>query len=247
MKENFKLNVEYLDVGNLLDPSVAMAEICNQPQYTPNPSPPLSNEDLERFDTLSLVIPVGSITNSANEPGTDWNKQLLSLEASLSNGYAWVFEEVRDKEIGEQTYQQLFKSAVDILNQQQPHQSVEEVLAQFDSWTGTPIDILSPYGDFDYHHNIYEDSFEVNVPVSIISQKEEIIVKANIPWIKAKHFEDLDDKTATEIGLKSVLSLLPVKVNSRKVKVSFENGEFRLEAPRLESTLPHAQSTKITS
>ncbi|HQA06695.1 MAG TPA: hypothetical protein PLM20_02065 [Syntrophomonadaceae bacterium] len=246
MKDNLKLGLEYLGnfEGNLLDPNIALAEIYSQPQYTPAPSQPLSAEDLDRFDTLSLVIPTGPIEGSFDEhSNVNWKEQLLALEASLSNGYAWLFEDVRDGEIIEQPSRQLLQSAIDLLNQQQTDQNVEEVLALFDSWTGTPMDILSPYGDFDFNHNIFEheDTFEVNVPVSIISHKEEIIVKANIPWIKAKQFENLDDKAAAQIDLRSVLSLLPVKVNSREVKVSFENGEFRLEAPRADSNLPHAQ------
>jgi len=251
MNNNLKPDVSQLEKfeGNLLDPNAALAEICSEPQYTPAPSPPLSAEDLDLFDNLSFVIPTGPIINTADQNSTNWKEQMRALEASLSNGYAWVFDDVHYEEFTEQSYQQHLQSAVDFLNQQQSDHKVEEVLARFDSWVGTPIDILSPYGDYDFHHNIfeYEDSFEVNVPVSIISQKEEIIVKANIPWIKARQFENLDNQAATKINLKSVLSLLPVKVNSREVKVSFENGEFRLEAPRLEGTLPYAQSTKITS
>lgn len=241
MKENQRNNLWQLEnIGdNLLDPTAALAEICNEPQYTPDPAPQLSAEDLDRFDTLSFVIPT-PMTEHRNE----WNEKLRFLEASLSNGCVWLFDEDRDEEDCAQTYQRLFQTAVDHLNQQQTSQSVEEVLALFDSWAGTPLDILSPYGDIDFNHNIFEDSFEVNVPVSIISQNEEIIVKANMPWIKAQNFKNLDDQAGIQVDLKSVLSLLPVRVNSQEVKVTFENGEFRLEAPRMEEKSPRAQLHK---
>ena len=214
---------------DLLDPNAAVVEICNEPQYTPAPSPQLSNEDLDRFDTVSFAIPSEPATSS----DINWSEELRSLEASLSNGCIWSFDEEQSNHVGAKIYNNLLRSAVDILNQQHPQKSVEEILAEFDSWAGTPMDILSPYGDIDFNHNIYEDSFEVSVPVSIISQNEEIIVKANIPWVKAERFGNVD-QNPLQIDLKSVLSLLPVRVNSRKVRVSFDNGEFRLEAPRVD-------------
>ncbi len=240
MTEKYNPQVVRLDV-NILDPNLALAELYDQPQYIPSPSFSLSSEDLDRFDTLSIVIPAGPITDLNERHYNDLKEQLVALEASLSNGYAWYFEDLKADDTVEQTSRQFFQSAVDFLNQQQTTQNIEEVLALFDSWAGTPLDILSPYGDIDFNHNIfeYEETFEMNVPVSIISQKEEIIVKANIPWIK--QFENLDNKGAAQINLKSVLSLLPVKVNSQEVKVSFENGEFRLEAPRLDSNTSSAQ------
>lgn len=242
MRESIKYDLMKLEnIGyELLDPAAALAEICNEPQYAPAQSPQLSAEDLDRFDTVNFAIPSAPITNIIADSNVNWNEKLRYLEASLSNGCIWLFDEDRSDEVCAQTYEHLFNTAVDILNQQQPAKTMEEVLAEFDSWTGTPMDILSPYGDIDFNNNIYEDAFEVSVPVSIISQNEEIIVKANIPWFKAKHFNNLDNNPP-QIDLKTVLSLLPVRVNSREVKVSFDNGEFRLEAPRMETETASAK------
>lgn len=236
MRESIKYDLMKLkNIGyELLDPTAALAEICNEPQYAPAPSPQLSAEDLDCFDTFNFAISSAPIISIAADSSINWNEKLRYLEASLSNGCIWLFDEDQSAEACVQTYYCLFNTAVDHLNQQQPKKSMEEILAEFDSWAGTSMDILSPYGDIDFNNNFYEDSFEVNVPVSIISQNEEIIVKANIPWVKPKLFNNLENNPP-QVDLKSVLSLLPVRVNSREVKVSFDNGEFRLEAPRMES------------
>ncbi len=236
MKETMKIDMRQLDnLGyELLDPTAALAELANEPQYVPTPAPQLSAQDLDNFDTLSFAVPSAPITQVTQPDNpVNWNEEFRYLEASLSNGCIWSFDEDQSDEVCVQTYQTLFNSALDILNQQKPSKTTEEVLAEFDSWVGTPLDILSPYGDIDFNHNIYEDEFEVSIPVSIISQNEEIIVKANMPWVKAKHFKNSDHLPS--IDMKSVLSLLPVRVNSQEVKVSFVNGEFRLEAPRVET------------
>ena len=74
----------------------------------------------------------------------------------------------------------------------------------------------------------------MNVPGKYYQPKRRDYRQSQYPWIK--QFENLDNKGAAQINLKSVLSLLAVKVNSPEVKVSFENGEFRLEAPPLRTT-----------
>ena len=246
MKETTMMDIKQLEnLGyELLDTSAALG-LSNVPWYPPAPVAQLSAKDLDSFDTLSFAIPFAPITGQTAQPDNsiNWNEEFRHLEASLSNGCIWSFDEDQSDEVCVQTYQNLFNSALDILDQQKPSKSTEEILAEFDSWAGTPLDILSPYGDIDFNHNIYEDAFEVSVPVSIISQNEEIIVKANMPWVKAKHFSNMD--TLPSIDMKSVLSLLPVRVNSQEVKVSFVNGEFRLEAPRVETrsepTVPNAK------
>lgn len=238
MKETIRIDMKQLEnLGyELLDPTAVLAELANEPQYTPTHVSQLSATDLDKFDTLSFAVPSAPITNQVAKPANsvNWNEEFRYLEASLSNGCIWSFDENKSEEVCLQTYRNLFNSALDHLKQQQPSKSAEEVLAEFDSWAGTPLDILSPYGDIDFNHNIYEDAFEVSVPVSIISQNEEIIVKANMPWVKANQFKNMN--TLPSIDMKSVLSLLPVRVNSQEVKVSFVNGEFRLEAPRIETS-----------
>ena len=192
MKDTIEMDFKRLEnLGyELLDPTAALAELANEPKYTPAPVAQLSTQDLDNFDTLNFAVPSATFTNQVAKPDNpaNWNEEFRHLEASLSNGCIWSFDEDQSEEVCLQTYRNLFNSAVDLLNQQKPSKSTEEILAEFDSWVGTPLDVLSPYGDIDFNHNIYEDSFEVSVPVRIISQNEEIIVKANMPWVKANHF-----------------------------------------------------------
>lgn len=216
----------------LLDSSAAFAELASDYQPVASPAPQLNSEDLDHFDTLSIKLPANCFSDSANKE-TNWKQILCQMESSLSNGIVWLFDQEGCEAVNEQTYQGLFNTAISNLKEQQPAKSYLEMLAEFDSWTGTPLDILSPYGDIDFGHNIYADNFEVNVPISIVSQNEDIIVKANIPWVKANQFQSMDPYPS-QLNLKSVLSLLPVRVNSREVKVTFENGEFRLEVPRVD-------------
>ncbi len=114
--------------------------------------------------------------------------------------------------------------------------SFEEVLAIFDTWAGTTIDILSPYGDIDFGNNIFADNFTMDVPVKIYSEKEDLVFQIDAPWMKVESFDDAD-LFPSRLNLKSVLSMLPVTVNSKELKASYVNGEFRLEVPKKEITV----------
>ena len=119
--------------------------------------------------------------------------------------------------------------------------TLEETLAEFESWEGTPVDILSLYGDYEYGHNIFEGDFDMDVPVRIYASDEEVIVKANFPWIKSNSAENIYPE---KLNLKSVLSILPVRVNSQEVKASFVNGEFKLEFPKEQKHIQQQENYK---
>ncbi len=111
--------------------------------------------------------------------------------------------------------------------------ALEEILYSFDNWAGTKLDILGPYGDIDYNNNIFAENFELNVPVKIYSEDDDLVFKVDAPWMKVESFDDVD-LYPSKLNLKSVLAMLPVTVNSKELKASFINGEFRLEVPKNE-------------
>lgn len=236
MKNDLKDLLSQLNNLNyeLLDPSTALAETDHEaPWFSNRFSVQLSWEDLDRFDTLNFKLPRSfKPSHSSARQSFNWREAAQFMEACLSNGITWGFDQ-EDYEVNPETYQSLFNSAIEHLQAQQPAQSCEEILAEFDSWAGTPLDIMSIYGDADFGNNLFADRFEVNVPVSIRSEKEDVVVKANIPWVKFNGFKNVD-LYPSEMNLKTVLSLLPVRVNSQQMRVSFVDGEFRLEMPRAE-------------
>lgn len=237
---------ELLELANpgydLLDPASAPVNVY---QEAGEPygfvSPQLSADALSQFDSFAIPGEWSLTPKHSTASISEWRQAARVMEANLSNGLVWLYEEDDNTPISPEMYHSLFNSAIDHLNSQQPVMSLTEVLTRFDSWAGTPMDILSPYGDFDFGHNIFGDGFEVNVPISISSENEEIVVRANIPWMKHNRI-DSRDLYPSQLNLKSVLSLLPVRVNSQEMKVSFENGEFKLEMPRAEEDQSHKKA-----
>lgn len=154
------------------------------------------------------------------------------LEQAFSNGIVW--ETSADDFVPSLELEKTFyNEAITHRNNTTTKKSLEEVLATFDSWVGTPIDILSPYGDIDFGNNIFADNFAMDVPVKIYSEKDDLVFKVDAPWMKVEAFDDVD-LYPSQLNLKSVLSMLPVTVNSKELKASFVDGEFRLEVPKNE-------------
>lgn len=242
MKDFAKELLELANPGyDLLDPASAVDVYQEVREPYGFVSPQLSSDELSQFDSFAIPGELSLTQKHSAVSISEWRQAARVMEANLSNGLVWLYDEDDNTPISPEMYQSLFSSAIDHLNSQQPGISLTELLARFDSWAGTPMDILSPYGDFDFGHNIFGDGFEVNVPISISSENEEIVVRANIPWMKHNRI-DSRDLYPSELNLKSVLSLLPVRVNSQEMKVSFENGEFKLEMPRVEEAQLHKRA-----
>jgi len=221
---------------DILDPNFAMDE--TPIFYTGSsmfPDAPLSDEDLDLFDTVSWVMSPNPESESQKPQANTSLMDFASLEqacrVAMDSGYFWGANDMDLNVLGKMDTD--LESAINHLNEECFPVSEEDLLAQFDNWSGTPMDILSLYGDVDYGHNIYEEGFEMDLPIRIFSSNEDLIVKANVPWVKFDSFEAMD-VYSNKINLKSVLSLLPVRVNSREMKVSFVDGEFKLEMPRIE-------------
>ncbi len=182
--------------------------------------------DIEYFDCVSIPVFSGNdyIRDEGNmEP--DW--ELFANDIETGKTFFWdsyddfILADLADTKLD-------YDTAISY-NQLTGNKTLEETLAEFESWAGTPMDILSCYGDYEYGHNIFEGDFDMDVPVRIYASDEEVIVKANFPWMKSNSTENI---YPDELNLKSVLSILPVRVNSREVKASFVNGEFKLEFPK---------------
>lgn len=200
-------------------------------------SPSVDVADIDSFDCVSIPTTIQSNHTSTNHP--DWAK--LVKEVETGETYFWdqyddfIMADLLDK-------QQYDTASAAVQENIVPGKSLEEVLAEFDSWAGTPVDILSYYGDFDLGNNIFEGDFHMDVPVKIYSRDEEVVVKASFPWIKANSFENI---YPDELNLKSVLSILPVRVNSQEVKASFVNGEFKLEFPKEQKKVPTEEKNAL--
>ncbi|MDD3853621.1 MAG: hypothetical protein PHD40_08215 [Syntrophomonadaceae bacterium] len=238
MKNNIDLYLSELNriAYDILDPNFAMGDAPNN--YTESSmfsDVPLSDDDLDIFDTISWTMNLNPVVEPQAPTTKTSMLDFASLEqacrVALNSGDFWGADDMDLNIPG--TLDADFESAINHLTEECFPLSEEDLLAQFDNWSGTPMDILSFYGDVDYGHNIYEEGFEMDLPIRIFSSNEDVIVKASVPWVKVDSFEAMDIYS-NNINLKSVLSLLPVRVNSREMKVSFIDGEFKLEMPRIE-------------
>lgn len=200
----------YGDLTNysLLDPEIELGEIFHETQI-------ISNNQTETV-----------------KPSSQWAEFFQYLESSLSNGIVWQTEQY-DFQPSPELESSFYNTAITHLDSHLS-KSFEETLEDFDKWTGTPVDILSPYGDIDFGNNFFIGDFSVDVPVKIYSEDNNYVLTADVPWIKVDSFAHMD-LYSEKLNLKSVLSSLPISINSQKVRASFQNGEFKIEMPRADT------------
>ncbi|MBO8159931.1 hypothetical protein [Thermosyntropha sp.] len=186
------------------------------------------------WETVDLPIyPEESQIQSTNAKRTDisasyWKDIFQFMEATLCNGMTW---DVDPSDISEENTftKRHYENALQTVAEES--KSFEEIVSEFDRWIGTPVDILSPYGDISWGENVFlEEDLTLEVPVKIYRKDSDYIVKANVPWIKVDEFNDMP--ADTKINLKSILAALPLRINSRQAKISFVNGELKLEVPK---------------
>lgn len=192
-------------------------------------TPVSDNVDIDSFDCVS--IPAFSASAYVKEQSiTEHDWEAFAHDIKTGNSLFWdSYDDFILADLAGTNLDFLFPFMYEHIEHIEGDQTLEEVLAEFEGWTGTPVDILSIYGDYDYGHDIFAGDFDLDVPVKIYANDDEVVVKANFPWMKSNMSEDIyPDK----LNLKSVLSVLPVRVNSQEVKASFVNGEFRLEFPK---------------
>lgn len=203
---------------NLLDPTVALGEIESNLVFS------VDNKPTE-------VEPADNVSVKPNLVTQNQKAVFQFMEMFFSNGIIWETdaEDFIPNPVAEKSF---YLEAVNHRQQAAGDKSLEKVLREFDSWAGTALDILSPYGDVDFGNNIFAENFEMEVPVKIYSEDDDLVFKVDAPWIKIDTFDDV--VYPSKLNLKSVLSVLPVTINSKHLKASFINGEFKLEVPKKE-------------
>lgn len=208
---------------NLMDSSSSFAEVYS---VSAEQAALIDVGEVDSFD--SVTIPVSLDTPRKKEVYSQ-------LEMTLSNGMIWETD-IEDFSPNLEVVKSFYYEALDTRKKTTNNSSLEKVLEQFDNWAGTPLDILSTYGDIDYGYNIFAQNFTMDLPVKIYSEDDDLVFKLEAPWMKIETFKDME-LYPNKLNLKSVLSVLPVKVNSKELKASFVNGEFRLEVPKSEIAL----------
>ena len=181
----------------------------------------VNTSDIDSFDCVSIRAQSTDYVRSEPKIQPEWKQFIDDLKTGKT--YFW---DHNDDTAQKQQYE---VSSPIIQNNLVTGKTLEQVLAELDSWAGKSVDIFSCNDDLDVVPNIFAGDFKMNVPVSIYSQNEDVVVKANFPWLNTNSFENI---YPSELNFKSVLSVLPVRVNSQKVKASFINGEFKLEFPK---------------
>ncbi len=154
-----------------------------------------------------------------------------SIEAVISNGYLW---EVEQDEYSLSPEFELSMGFNPRNHRRTDSQDINKLLRQFDRLSENEIDILS--ADDSIYETNYKvvNNFEINVPVKVYSEGEEWIIKANIPDIVLNNTSPGSDIFPEQLNFKSVLALLPERINTRQLQPTFVNGQFRLELPKRE-------------
>jgi HSP20 family molecular chaperone IbpA len=106
----------------------------------------------------------------------------------------------------------------------------EFMLRQLKRLEDNPGDILLlDDSAFDRSYNKVSN-FEMKVPLEIYGKDEELVIKADIPDI----FFNSTNAEDQSLPFKSVLALLPERINTRQLKPTFVDGQFCLELPKRE-------------
>lgn len=198
-----------------------------------------SEENLDEFDWTGIKFESNNdfdhgfnmIESINQENSFNWSDFSQYVEASIANGYLW--------EADPEEY--LLTPRVNVVhnkilrnNRREAKQDTGKLWRQLDRLAINAIDILSPDDNvFETNYKVV-NSFEMNVPLRIYSQDEEFVIKADLPDIIINSTSAGEVFFPEQLNFKSVLALLPERINTRQLHPTFVDGQFRLELPKRE-------------
>lgn len=198
-----------------------------------------TEENLDEFDWTGIAFenynePEHSYVNYTRKPAEksmEWAALCQHVEQSIANGFLLDTEPVETRFT---PYVNPLYSRMPVSSRREPKQDIQKLLRQWDRLPANTIDILSPYDSvFESGHRLF-NSFEMNVPLKIYSQDEEFVVKADPSDIVFNMKAAGETGFPEQLNFKSVLALLPDRINARQLQPTFVDGQFRLELPKRE-------------
>lgn len=225
---------------DLLDPYRAFDEL-NQtsPKLSWSETFCASEENLDEFDWTGIKFEGSNDSNHDYEViasiGQDhplnWEEVNQSIAGSIAKGYLW---EIDPEEFSLIPQVNTFRNRQSRINHRESKQDMNKLFRQLDRLPANGVDILG------LDDNIFENSykvvnnFEMNVPLKIYSQDEEFVIKADLPDIIFNSPSADELYFPEQLNFKSVLALLPDRINTRQLHPTFIDGQFRLELPMRE-------------
>lgn len=222
----YELFIDIEKINNsIIDPVEAFSERndeCKQSEYSTAFA--YGDENLEDFDWSGIKFATDSF-ELIEAPSEPWSKTIIDIRNTIDNGYFW---DMPADEYGH--HKDFIYKAAKI---QKPIQSfkVQTFFKELDRLPVDRIDILSSKDEIYDLNDLLSKRFEMDVPLKICNENDGFILKADIPDILINQ-EKADKRFPSNINLKSVLALLPERINTRSFKAYFEDGEFRLEVPK---------------
>ncbi len=224
---------------DLLDPYRAFDELNQaEPTYAFADCFYASEENLDEFDWTGIKFERDgnfdqgiNIIDSINQDiSLNWPDFCQYIEASIANGYLWEADPTEYSLI----------PGINIVPNRMPGSSRREakqdsgkLLRQLDRLAINPVDIFSPDDRILEAGYKVVSSFEMNVPLKIYSEDEEFVIKADLPDIVFNN-TSAEGFFPEQLNFRSVLALLPDRINTRQLQPTFVDGQFRLELPKRE-------------
>jgi len=223
------LNVSNAD---LLDLDLALQEVqVKNPVFAWSEHFASPDVELDEFDWAGLKIDANDLTVAKNyiEPSQfDSLAFFQSVEAVISNGFFWEIEQ------DEYSLSAEFKMSLGLIPRSKGQVDVNKLLHQFDRLPSNAVDVLSSDDTiFESNYKVVSN-FEINVPLEVYSEAEDWVIKANLPDIVFNNTSSDEKVFPDGLNFKSVLALLPDRINTRHLQPTFVNGQFHLELPKRE-------------
>lgn len=229
------LNTVSLD---LLDPYRAYDEISqSSPALVFADHFLVNEENLDEFDWSGIKFEgygdsnhdYQVVNNQVQEIPLSWTEICREIEASIAAGYFWDEEPVEYQAVPliNPLYSRLNRN-----NRREAKHDVSKLFRQWDRLPANVMDILSP-DDLIFENNYrIVNNFELNVPLKIYSQDEEFVIKADLPDIVFNNMATEEVAFPEQLNFKSVLAMLPDRINTKQLQPTFIDGQFRLELPK---------------
>ena len=187
-----------------------------------------SQENLDEFDWSGMQYNFNLDLTEPVSKEIDWNEVNALIDTAIANGHL-IEPEATDYSSRRYFGTNVLRSAGTYYKGDTYDK--EFMMRQLKRLEDNPADVLSlDDSAFEMSYNRVSN-FEMKVPLEIYSKGEELVIKADIPDIlfNSTNAEDL------QLPFKSVLALLPERINTRQLKPTFVDGQFCLELPKRES------------
>ena len=186
-----------------------------------------SQENLDEFDWSGMQYNFSLDLTETAAKEIDWNEVNALIDAAIASGHLMEPEAI-DYSSRRYYGSNVLRSAGTYYKSDIHDKGF--MMRQLKRLENNPGDIMSlDDSAFDRSYNMVSN-FEMKVPLEIYGKGEELVIKADIPdiFFNSTNADDL------RLPFKSVLALLPERINTRQLKPTFVDGQFCLELPKRE-------------